>query len=45
MKADRILVFENGKIIEEGRHGDSLSKKGSLYAKLWSLQSGGYLDK
>ncbi len=45
MKADRILVFENGKIIEEGRHGDLLSKKGSLYARLWDLQSGGYLDK
>ncbi|MDQ0466959.1 ATP-binding cassette subfamily B protein [Caulobacter ginsengisoli] len=37
--ADRILVFENGRIVEEGRHGD-LRKKGGLYARLAAMTEG-----
>ncbi|RCL01027.1 MAG: ABC transporter permease/ATP-binding protein [Candidatus Tokpelaia sp. JSC188] len=37
LKADRILVMDNGKIIEEGRH-DTLMKKNGLYARLAKLQ-------
>lgn len=36
---DRILVFEDGKIIEEGTHQKLLEKEGR-YAKLWRMQSG-----
>lgn len=36
---DRILVFKDGRIIEEGSHKDLLRKKG-YYASLWALQSG-----
>ena len=36
---DRILVFEQGKIIEEGTHQDLLNKEGK-YAQLWRMQSG-----
>ncbi|HEY6187658.1 MAG TPA: ABC transporter transmembrane domain-containing protein [Pyrinomonadaceae bacterium] len=36
--ADRILVLERGKIIEEGNHKQLLSRKG-LYASLWQLQN------
>jgi ATP-binding cassette, subfamily B, bacterial len=36
--ADRILVLERGKIIEEGTHDTLLDKKG-LYASLWQLQN------
>ncbi|UNM06048.1 MAG: ATP-binding cassette domain-containing protein [Holosporaceae bacterium] len=36
---DRILVFKDGKIIEEGSHKALLRKKG-YYASLWALQSG-----
>ena len=43
MNADRILVLEDGKILEEGHHADLLTKKSSLYKKLWDLQVGGYL--
>ena len=39
---DRIIVLENGKVIEEGTHLSLLRKKGR-YAKLFKLQSDGYL--
>jgi len=41
-KMDRVMVMENGKIIEEGKH-DDLIKKGGLYAKLWHIQAGGFI--
>ena len=39
---DRILVLDNGKIIEDGDH-QSLLSKGGLYCELWHHQSGGFL--
>jgi ATP-binding cassette subfamily B protein len=42
-RLDRIVVFTEGKIVEEGTHADLLANKG-LYAKLWSHQSGGFLE-
>ncbi|MEM7556376.1 MAG: ABC transporter ATP-binding protein [Cyanobacteria bacterium P01_A01_bin.84] len=39
--ADKILVIDDGKVIEEGNHQELLVKKG-LYAKLFSLQAAGY---
>ena len=39
---DRILVMDNGRIVEEGKH-EVLLAKGGLYADLWSRQSGGFL--
>jgi ATP-binding cassette subfamily B multidrug efflux pump len=41
---DRLIVLDDGKIIEEGSHKKLLSKKG-LYASLWSHQSGGFLGE
>ena len=35
--ADRILVLENGRIVQEGNH-ESLLRVGGLYAHLYSLQ-------
>lgn len=40
---DRIIVLEDGKIIEDGTHEELLGK-GGLYSELWSHQSGGYLQ-
>ena len=40
---DRILVMEAGRIVEDGSHSDLLKNDG-LYAKLWSQQSGGFLQ-
>lgn len=42
-KMDRIIVIDNGKIIEEGSHTNLLAKDYSLYKKLWTLQAGGFL--
>jgi ATP-binding cassette subfamily B protein len=39
---DRILVFDKGKIIEEGSHSDLLNKNGH-YAHMWQMQAGGFL--
>ena len=41
---DRIIVLENGKIVEQGTHRELLIKNGA-YAKLWSRQSGGFLEE
>jgi len=39
--ADRILVLDEGKIIEEGSHNYLMEKKG-LYAELFNIQAKGY---
>lgn len=39
--ADRILVFREGKLVEEGSH-DVLLKKGGYYSEMWSAQSSWY---
>lgn len=41
-KMNRILVFEAGKIIEQGSHQELLGKKGH-YANMWHMQAGGFL--
>lgn len=41
---DRIIVLEQGKIVEDGTH-EELIKRGGLYAKLWSHQSGDFLEE
>ncbi len=43
-KMDRIIVLDEGKIVEEGSHKQLLKKKNGLYAKLWKHQSGGFLQ-
>jgi ABC-type multidrug transport system fused ATPase/permease subunit len=42
-KMDRIIVLEEGKVLEEGSHATLIKKEGSLYRKLWDLQAGGFL--
>lgn len=41
---DRILVFDKGKIVEEGNH-DALMALGGHYAKMWKMQVGGFLPE
>ena len=43
-KMDRIIVLDDGKIVEEGSHKNLIAKNG-LYAKLWSHQSGGFIQE
>ncbi len=39
---DRILVFDQGQIVEDGSHRELLAR-GGAYARLWARQSGGFL--
>ena len=39
--ADRIIMLERGRIIEEGRHEQLLAKNGK-YAEMWNAQAGKY---
>jgi len=41
---DRLVVLDEGKIVEEGNH-QALLKQGGLYASLWAHQSGGFLGE
>ena len=40
---DRIIVMDNGKIIEEGSHKELIAA-GGAYAELWNRQSGGFIE-
>ncbi|MFZ2072782.1 MAG: ABC transporter ATP-binding protein [Minisyncoccia bacterium] len=42
---DRIIVIENGKIVEDGTHDILTNKKSGLYKKLWDLQAGGFKNE
>ena len=42
-RMDRILVMDQGRIVEEGSH-DNLLAQGGLYAQFWARQSGGFLN-
>lgn len=43
-KLDRIVVLSDGDIVEQGAHAELLTQKGT-YAKLWSHQSGGFIEE
>ncbi|HLC55660.1 MAG TPA: ABC transporter ATP-binding protein [Candidatus Nanoarchaeia archaeon] len=42
MKADKIVVFKDGEIVQMGNHNELIRQKG-LYRKFWNLQKGGYI--
>lgn len=39
---DRLIIVDQGRIVEDGSH-EELIAKGGLYARLWNLQSAGFL--
>ena len=42
-RMDRLVVMDNGKIVETGSHAELLAKDG-IYARLWLRQSGGFQE-
>ncbi|WP_010302689.1 ABC transporter ATP-binding protein [Candidatus Odyssella thessalonicensis] len=42
LQMDRILVFDKGRLIQDGSHAQLLTQEG-LYKQLWEKQSGGFL--
>jgi ATP-binding cassette subfamily B multidrug efflux pump len=41
---DRLIVMDDGRILEQGTHSELLAKNG-IYARLWQHQSGGFLGE
>lgn len=42
---DRIVVLEDGKIVEQGTHHQLLGKSHGVYNHLWSRQSGAFMEE
>ena len=42
---DRILVFKEGQIVEDGTHQSLLRHKDGVYAGLWAHQAGGFIKE
>ena len=42
-RMDRLVVMEQGRIVEQGTH-DQLLARGGIYAGLWARQSGGFIE-
>lgn len=40
---DRILVFDRGRIVEDGSHAQLLAKPAGMYRRLWQQQADGFL--
>jgi ATP-binding cassette, subfamily B, multidrug efflux pump len=43
-RMDRLIVMDEGRIVEEGTH-EALLRRGGHYARLWQHQSGGFLPQ
>ncbi|MFC7658723.1 ABC transporter ATP-binding protein [Pseudonocardia benzenivorans] len=41
---DRLIVLDQGRVVEEGTHAELLARGGG-YARLWERQSGGFLSE
>ena len=44
MKMDRIVVIDQGQVVDSGTHKQLLKKKDNIYKKLWEIQAGGFIQ-
>jgi len=44
-KMDRIIVLDEGRVVEMGSHRQLLDNPSGIYASFWARQSGGFLDE
>lgn len=42
---DKIVVMDNGRIVETGTHNQLVRKRNGIYARLWKMQSGGFIQE
>lgn len=42
---DRIVVIKDGRVLEQGSHSTLVRKRGGEYARLWRMQSGGFIQE
>jgi ABC-type multidrug transport system fused ATPase/permease subunit len=42
---DRIIVLDEGKIVQDGSHNELLKDEKGVYARLWNHQAGGFLQE
>jgi ATP-binding cassette, subfamily B, bacterial len=43
-RMDRIIVLDEGRIVETGSHRELLDNPGGIYTSFWARQSGGFLE-
>ncbi len=43
LDADRILVFDHGRLVEADGHSELVLIEGGIYTELFNLQSGGFI--
>jgi len=43
LKMNRIIVMDQGKVVDAGTHGTLIRKVG-IYKKLWEIQAGGFIE-
>lgn len=41
---DRIIVLQDGKIVEQGKHAELLERENGVYKHLWDRQSGAFVE-
>jgi len=44
MEMDRIVVVDNGRVVDEGTHEQLLRHKKGIYKNLWEIQAGGFMQ-
>jgi ABC-type multidrug transport system fused ATPase/permease subunit len=42
---DKIVVMDKGRVAEFGSPSELLAKKDGIYAKLWHMQSNGFIQE